>query len=558
MKKQNIRIALGQINALVGDFCGNAQKISAFIQNAQVRGADLVCFPELAVCGYPPEDLLLKPGFIENNIACVKKIAAGVGDIVVVVGFVDRDKSKLFNAAAVICKGRIRGIYRKVFLPNYGVFDEKRYFSPGSEFPVFAIGRLRFGVNICEDIWHLEGPAGLQAYRGARLIVNINASPYQMGKGAMREDILKKQARRHGVFIAYANLVGGQDELVFDGSSFFVDQTGRVTMRASSFLEDLLVADVSIPVGVSSKKSIFLKEASLSESPLVKRPKEPASTPIQEVYQALVLGLRDYVVKNGFSKIVLGLSGGIDSSLVAALAADAIGAENVLGVLMPSVFTSDASNQDAEQLARNLGIPFRSVPIQGIVDVYLKSLEGIFAGKAADITEENLQARVRGNIIMAVSNKFGHLALNTGNKSEVSCGYCTLYGDMAGGFGVIKDVPKTLVYQLAVYKNKKDSRQTIPERVFLKAPTAELRPNQLDSDSLPEYGLLDRILKLYIEEDKGLAQIVERGIDEDLAKRVIRLVDSSEYKRRQSAPGIKITHKAFGRDRRMPITNHYR
>jgi len=556
-KTQKIRIALAQVNPVVGDLAGNAAKIAAWIQKALGAGADIVSFPELCITGYPPEDLLFKSQFIDDNLAALKAAARATEDITAIVGFVDRKKNRIYNAAAVLSRGRIVDVYHKVFLPNYGVFDEMRYFAAGDTFPVFGLGRTSFGVNICEDIWHMDGPAGIQAYRGARLIVNINASPYHMGKGEMRRRILKKQAGRNGVFIAYTNLVGGQDELVFDGQSLIVDDKGRVVAQGRAFEEELLVRDVELPV-VSRKPAIMIAGAGEDKPPLGPHVAVPPNTIEEEVYGALVLGLKDYVLKNGFKKIVLGLSGGIDSSLVAAMAADAIGSENVLGVLMPSACTSQESGEDARLLAQNLNIKTAEIPIQKILEAYLAELGGVFAGKAPDITEENLQARIRGNIIMAISNKFGYLAVNTGNKSEVSYGYCTLYGDMAGGFGAIKDVPKTLVYRLAEYKNKAAGRGVIPGRVLTKAPTAELRPNQKDADTLPPYDVLDPVLKLYVEEDKGIQEIVAAGIDGKLAAGVVRMVDFNEYKRRQSAPGIKISPKAFGKDRRMPITNKYK
>jgi NAD+ synthase (glutamine-hydrolysing) len=557
MARQTIRIAMAQINVTVGDLSANADKIITFAQKAAIAGADIVSFPELAVTGYPPEDLLFKQQFIDDNIKTLGRIARAIGDIVAVVGFADKGKKAIFNAAAVMYQGKIRGVYRKAFLPNYGVFDEKRYFSSGEAFSVFRLGRTIFGVNICEDIWHLEGPAGVQAYKGAKLIVNINASPYHMGKWRMREDILKRQARKNKVFISYTNLVGGQDELVFDGASLIVDDKGKVVARAGAFSEELLVCDIEVP-GSKKRSKVILKSISENKPALsggvLARPKDE----VQEVYDALVLGLKDYISKNGFKKVVLGLSGGIDSSLVASIAADAIGPENVVGVLMPTVFTSIESKEDAEALAKNLKVEYKVIPIQDTFDKYLEKLKPVFEGRQPNVAEENLQARIRGNIIMALSNKFGYLALNTGNKSEVSCGYCTLYGDMAGGFGVIKDVPKTLVYKLCAYKNNKEGRQVIPKRVFEKPPTAELKPDQKDSDTLPEYVLLDKVLKLYVEEDKSLGDITRAGVNEDVVSRVIYMVDSNEYKRRQSAPGIKITPKAFGRDRRMPITNRYR
>ncbi|HQP91600.1 MAG TPA: NAD+ synthase [Candidatus Omnitrophota bacterium] len=556
MSKEIVRIALAQINTVVGDLEGNAKKIISFAKQAQEKDADIVSFPELTVTGYPPEDLLFKKQFIADNLAVLKKIALSIGDIAAVVGFAGKDKRGLYNAAALMHKGKIRGVYYKTHLPNYGVFDEKRYFVPGRSFPVFGIGKILFGVNICEDIWHEDGPLKAQAFKGAKLIININASPYHVGKGLIREKILRNQAKKHGVHISYVNLVGGQDELVFDGSSLVIDNSGKVLARCGSFKEELSFCDVPIPISSKKPKGVLknrLKEKSSLIEPVLTQPKPE----IEEIYDALALGLKDYIKKNGFKKVVLGLSGGIDSSLVASLAADAIGPENVLGVFMPSVFSSKESKEDAEALASNLGCAYKTISIQEIFDKYLEIIKPSFEGIAPNVAEENLQARIRGNIIMALSNKFGYLALNTGNKSEVSCGYCTLYGDMAGGFGVLKDVPKMLVYKLCEHKNSKECKEVIPKRVFEKAPTAELRFNQKDSDTLPEYEILDRILKLYVEEDLSPARIIEKGIKEELVRRVVHMVDLNEYKRRQAAPGIKITPKAFGRDRRMPITNNY-
>lgn len=554
MKKEEVRIALAQINPTVGDLEANKRKIIAFTQAAQEKGADIVVFGELSIMGYPPEDLLLKSKFVGDNIAVLKSLAGQVGDIVSVVGFVDRKNGELFNAAALIHQGRVRAVYQKRCLPNYGVFDEKRYFSSGRKVELFGIGKTVFGVNICEDIWHLKAEKVL---KGARLVININASPYHAGKVALRERILKTQAKNADAFIVYVNLVGGQDELVFDGQSMVFDNRGRLIARAKGFQEDLLVVDLSVNTA-SKKPAVSFEKLNERRPPLEKNKIFSFQDETQEVYEALVLGLRDYVVKNGFKKVILGLSGGIDSSLVGVIAADAIGAENVLGVFMPSVYSSQESLQDARVLAENLKIRFETIAMQDIFDQYLKTLAGFFKDQKADITEENLQARIRGNIIMALSNKFGYLALNTGNKSEVSCGYCTLYGDMAGGFGVLKDVFKGLVYALAARRNKTAGYDLIPERVLKKEPTAELRPGQKDSDTLPQYPLLDRILKKYVEEDKSLSDIVRLGISEDVVRRVIRMVDYSEYKRRQAPAGIKITPKAFGRDRRMPITNGYR
>ncbi|MGE5280013.1 MAG: NAD+ synthase [Deltaproteobacteria bacterium] len=561
MKTESLRIALAQINPTVGDLDGNVAKVVACLQRARQRSADLLVTPELALTGYPPEDLLFKPRFVADNIAALKRVAQAVPETAAVVGFVDRKAGRIYNAAALLQGGRVRAVYHKIHLPNYGVFDEVRYFTPGAASPVYGLGKSAFGVNICEDIWKLDGPARTQAGRGARFIVNLNASPYHMGKGRVREGILRRQARAGRVPIVYVNCVGGQDELVFDGQSFVVDARGRVIARARAFEEELLCVD--LPVSASRRRpSVALKaQSGLRPGP---RPGPAAATRVPplsqeaEVYAALVTGLRDYMHKNGFKKAVLGLSGGIDSSLVAALAADAVGADNVVGVRLPSVYSSQASAGDAAALAGNLGVTLLTVPIQGIFEKYLEELKPAFGDRPPDVAEENLQARIRGTLIMALSNKFGYLALNTGNKSEVSCGYCTLYGDMAGGFGVLKDVPKMLVYRLCRYRNSRDGRPAIPASVLEKEPTAELRPDQKDADTLPPYDVLDRVLRLYVEEDLSFSQIAARGLAPEVVRAVIRMVDANEYKRRQAAPGIKITPRAFGKDRRMPITNRYR
>lgn len=556
MKKgqQRIRMALAQINPIVGNLEANRRKISSFMQDARLKGADIVVFGELALTGYPPEDLLLKKSFVSDNVAVLNSLAVETDDTAVIAGFVDRQGDKLYNAAAMMQRGKIRAVYHKCCLPNYGVFDEKRYFIPGNKNGCFGFGRTIFGINICEDIWRQSAQETLH---GAKLIINISASPYHAGKVVLRERILKTQAKSANAFVVYVNLVGGQDELVFDGQSMVIDNRARLIVRAKAFQEDLLFVDLDLALS-RKKAAVIFKESFAQKVPLEKRNIFSYEDEVQEVYEALVLGLRDYIIKNGFKKVVLGLSGGIDSALVSVIACDAIGHENVLGVFMPSVYSSEESFQDAELLSVNLGIQFKVIAIQEIFDQYLKILENIFEGRRSDITEENLQARIRGNIIMALSNKFGYLALNTGNKSEVSCGYCTLYGDMAGGFGVLKDVFKGLVYKLAAYRNKTAGSALIPERVITKAPTAELRPDQKDSDSLPPYPILDEILKNYVEEDKSLADIIRLGMDEEVVRRVIRMVDHNEYKRRQAPPGIKITPKAFGRDRRMPITNGYK
>ncbi len=557
--RRNLRIAIAQINCIVGDIEGNSRKIISYIGQAESFAADIISFPELSLTGYPPEDLLLKPKFIEDNLNALKDLAASVGDIVVILGFVDKEKDNLYNAAAVIYRGKIFGVYRKTLLPNYGVFDEIRYFKPGDKPIIFRFGKILFAVNICEDIWHIDGPVKFQAKRGAKLIFNINASPYHAGKGKEREEVVRNEAGLNRVFIAYTNLVGGQDELVFDGQSMVIDDKGKIIIRAESFKEDLLVLDLDMPCSnaKSSNKIITVtREAPRKDKPALTIKQAKPLEYVPEIYQALLLGLKDYVVKNGFKKVTIGLSGGIDSALVAALATDALGKENVTGVFMPSRYSSQGSEADATGLSRNLGIELLNISIEQIYKMYLMVLEPHFAGMERNIAEENIQARIRGNILMALSNKFGWLVLTTGNKSEMSTGYATLYGDMAGGFAVIKDVPKILVYKLAKYRNSLEA--VIPKRILTKEPTAELKPNQKDRDTLPVYETLDPILKAYIEEDTDLEKIVALGFDQETVIRVLGLVDKSEYKRRQAAPGIKITPKAFGRDRRMPITNKYR
>ena len=557
--KKSLRICIAQINCTVGDLEGNTKKIIEYLQKAKGLGADIVSFPELAVTGYPPEDLLLKEGFISDNLGALKRSAKAVNDIIAIIGFVDKVGRDLYNAAAVIYKGEVKGVCHKEFLPNYGVFDEQRYFKPGADSRIFRFGGFVFGVNICEDIWHTKGPLCAQASLGAKLIININSSPYHAGKVKEREGIVRGQAKSNNVIVSYSNLVGGQDELVFDGQSMVVDNAGKVLARADAFKEDIIAVDVDISVdkaAVSNKAILITETYTAKIRPAIAKKDPRPLEPTAEVYQALLLGLRDYAVKNGFKKAVIGLSGGIDSALVAALAADALGRDNVLGVFMPTRYSSSQSESDAKAVSSNLGIKFNVISIDHIFKLYLMSLESQFAGMPKDITEENLQARIRGNILMALSNKFGYLVLTTGNKSEMSTGYATLYGDMAGGFAVIKDVPKTYAYKLASYRNSVG--KVIPETIIAKAPTAELKPDQKDADTLPPYELLDPILKEYVEEDKGYDEIVAMGFDKDVVSRVLTMVDKSEYKRRQSPPGIKITPKAFGRDRRMPITNKYK
>jgi NAD+ synthase (glutamine-hydrolysing) len=571
-----VRVALAQINPTVGNLAGNEQKIQDHIAQAREAQADLVAFPELAVPGYPPEDLLLKPSFVAANLACLKRIAGLTSGITAIVGFVDRTDD-LYNAAAVLHDGRVAAVYHKAYLPNYAVFDEDRYFRAGERPLVFSLGEVTVGINICEDIWYPAGPTKLQVLAGAQLVVNISASPYHAGKGTARERMLATRAADNVVCLAFCNLVGGQDELVFDGGSVVFDERGELVARGKQFAEDLLVAELDLAAvfrqqlhdprrrkerthqGAEAVQRVALM-------PINSQPEQPAASPsvipllesAAEIYQALVLGTGDYVRKNGFREVVIGLSGGIDSALTAAIAADALDPENVVAVFMPSRYSSVESREDATQLAENLGIRFLTVPIDGTFQAYLEMLAEPFAGLGHDVTEENIQARIRGNILMAQSNKFGWLVLTTGNKSEMSVGYATLYGDMAGGFAVIKDVPKMLVYELAEHVNAREGHAVIPQRILDKAPTAELRPDQKDEDSLPPYRVLDPILHAYVEEDRGLEEIIALGFDADTVSEVFIMVDRAEYKRRQASPGVRITPRAFGKDRRLPITNHFR
>ncbi len=573
---RQLRIGMAQVNTTVGDFEGNAHKIIETIASARSLRLDLVTLPELAVCGYPPEDLLLKPHFIQENLKALERIALSCAGITAVVGFVDFE-GDIYNAAAVIHDGRLVGTYHKMYLPNYGVFDENRYFRAGTECPVYAIAGVGVGINICEDIWYEAGPATVQAHGGAEVILNISASPYHVGKRDSRERMLATRASDNLAKVAYNNLVGGQDELVFDGDSVIFDERGRLVCRGRQFEEDLVVADLDVESvlrtrlhdprwrkcsllakGSEPLARVFVSEAAPvgAEPPLPDRQVE-LRIPSAEIYDALVLGTRDYVRKNGIQKVTIGLSGGVDSSLVAAVAVDALGAGDVVGVAMPSRYSSPGSLSDAKLVADNLGINLMVIPIESVFQAYLETLAGPFAGALPNVAEENIQARIRGNLLMALSNKFGWLVLTTGNKSEMATGYTTLYGDMAGGFAVIKDVPKTTVYELVRYRNSVTGREVIPHSVIAKAPSAELRPKQQDSDSLPSYDLLDKIITAYAEEDRSVEQIVATGIDQGVTERAVRLIDSSEYKRRQAPPGIKITPRAFGRDRRLPITNRF-
>jgi NAD+ synthase (glutamine-hydrolysing) len=571
-----MRLALAQIDATVGDLAGNERRIVERLDEARAAGARLVLFPECAVSGYPAEDLLLKEHFLADCRAALDRIAAHTDGVVAVVGFPERAHD-VFNSAAVLADGEVRAIYRKMHLPNYGVFDEVRYFQAGDQPAVVEVDGVLVGLTVCEDVWQPGPPASLEALAGAQLIVNISASPYDRGKPRRREQMIVQRARDYVAAMAFCALVGGQDELVFDGHSFVCDHDGEIVARSPGFAEHLLLCDVD-PSATrrgrlrDTRHRVAARELEAGVPTLAQlgRGPDPAGAPSApspvadfldddaEVYAALVLGLRDYVEKNGFDRVVLGLSGGIDSTLVALLAVDALGADRVSAVSMPSRYSSEGTRSDARALAENLGIDFRELPIAAPMGVYDEVLAEAFAGRDPDITEENLQARIRGNILMALSNKFGWLVLTTGNKSELSVGYSTLYGDTAGGFAVIKDVPKTLVYRLVAVRAQRDPVSPIPETIVTRAPSAELRPDQTDQDSLPDYDTLDAILELYVEEDLGREQIIARGLPGDAVDRVIGLVDLAEYKRRQNPPGIRITSKAFGRDRRMPITNRYR
>jgi len=577
---RTLRLGMGQINPTVGNLGGNTQKIVQYIHNAKEMGTELLTFPELSIPGYPPEDLLLMPRFIDANLECLQEVVTASESITVLVGFVDR-RDDIYNAAALIHDGTLEAVYHKIHLPNYGVFDERRYFQPGREFLVFSLRGITVGVNICEDIWYPGNPTRAQAlHGGAEIIVNISASPYHAGKGHFRERMLATRAADNTTIVAFNNLVGGQDELVFDGESMILDESGSLIQRGKKFEEQLILVDLDVEAvfrrRLHDPRRREVKLEDRAERELVcrvnlpekgesrgKRPRIPQELneplqPIQEIYEALVLGTRDYVRKNGFDKAVIGLSGGIDSSLVATIAVDALGAENVIGVSMPSHYTSGESRDDAEKLSENLGIKLIIVPITETFTAYQEMMKREFEKTKVDVAEENIQARIRGNILMALSNKFGWLVLTTGNKSETSVGYCTLYGDMAGGFAVIKDVPKTKVYELARYRNNRGPSEVIPERAITKEPSAELRPKQRDTDTLPPYPILDPILEAYVEQDKGLEAIVAQGFEPDMVKSIIDRVDRNEYKRRQSPPGIKITPRALGKDRRLPITNKYR
>lgn len=558
----SLRLALAQINGLVGGFKANAAKVKSACAQARKMGADVVLFPELTLTGYPPEDLLLKKGFIEDCRATLHKLVPFTRGLTAVIGFAEQKGQHLYNSSALICDGKHLGTARKMLLPNYGVFDEKRYFTEGKEPLRFLLKGAQIGLTICEDIWEESGPGKILSQKGqVDLLLNISSSPYHQGKGQARQQMIIERARSYNCPIAYVNMVGGQDELVFDGQSLVVNADGEIIAQANSFEEEIVFADMTLPVKTGTQKLVPKSIRSYRAPTSLSRAKVRKALPVhicqtkskeEEVYSALVLGTRDYIHKNGFSKVVLGLSGGIDSALTAVIAVDALGADNVVGVLMPSPHSSKGSVDDALALAKNLNMQTFTFPIKSAMQAYDSILKDVFKGTQMGLAEENLQARARGNLLMALSNKFGWMVLTTGNKSEISMGYCTLYGDMAGGFAVIKDVPKMLVYELSHWRNRE--QEVIPANVLTKEPSAELRPNQKDTDSLPPYELLDSVLLQYIEQDLSVEEIRVRGLSRAEIKRIARLVDLNEYKRRQGPPGVKITPKAFGKDRRLPIT----
>jgi NAD+ synthase (glutamine-hydrolysing) len=586
---KTLRIAMAQMNPTVGDLDGNVRRILSWIREAKKAKADLMAFPELAITGYHPEDLLLKPWFVDENRRALKEIIPACRGLVAIVGYVGQDekrqsnssisgadRSVLYNAAAVIADRKLVGSYRKQSLVNHGIFDESRYFQPGQRLTVLRVHGVQIGVTLCEDIECSKGLIRRQAMVGAAVIVNINASPFCRGKSRSREQVLAARARENGVIVTYTNMVGGQDELVFDGNSVILDRAGGVLARGAAFREELVVADVNVEA-VSPGRQTQRRKARVAETIgvdldrfSVRMPKRQKTRPpiestvtepvedIEEIYQALVMAVKDYVRKNGFARVALGLSGGVDSALTAAVAVDALGADRVRGVFLPSPYTSQESEADVRELVRRLGIDLRVISIASTFEAYRRALAPTFSDRQADITEENLQARIRGTLLMAVSNKFGDLVLTTGNKSELSVGYATLYGDMAGGFAVIKDLPKTMVYELATFRNTRDPSPVIPQRTLDRPPSAELRPDQKDEDSLPPYSILDPILQAYIEEDRSPDDIIKAGFDRATVARVVEMVDRSEFKRHQAPIGVKITPRALGKDRRMPITNGYR
>ncbi|MDP9067603.1 MAG: NAD+ synthase [Actinomycetota bacterium] len=553
-----IRIALAQLNLPVGDIDGNAARIEHELAEAEQAGAQVVAFPELAITGYPPEDLLLKRSFVDANVRAAERVAATSGRALAIFGFVDRGHGSLYNAAAICQGGRILAVYRKHLLPNYGVFDERRYFDEGRGHFLFDTGKGVIGVCICEDAWSETGPVTRQGDAGAQVIVNINASPFHKDKIGSRFALLRERAERAKAAIAYVNMIGGQDELVFDGGSLAVGADGALLARLPQFRETVALVDVPPGAGGARKHpAITRMSVELPETHGdLQRVEERDPPATEEVYRALKLALADYASKNRFTKVVIGLSGGVDSALTAVIAADALGPDSVLGVAMPSEFSSSHSVDDAKALAENLGIQMLQIPIARTYHAYLESLEAAFGPEEMGLAEENVQARIRGNILMAISNRYGHLLLATGNKSEMACGYATLYGDMAGGFALLKDVFKTEVYDLCRYRN--GISPVIPDNILIKPPSAELRPDQKDSDSLPPYDVLDPILEAYIENDAGIADIEAMGFDRSTVEKVIALVDRAEYKRRQAPPGPKVTTKAFGRDRRLPISSRWR
>jgi NAD+ synthase (glutamine-hydrolysing) len=579
-----MRLALAQVNVTVGDLTGNVEILLRSMRQAAEAGASLVAFPELALTGYPPEDLLLKPGFVADNLQALEHLTQATRQypgLTVVVGFADRD-GDLYNAAAILRDGRRAGVYHKHYLPTYSVFDEDRYFRAGVLAPTYLIDGTVVGVNICEDIWYPSGPPTTQANAGAEVLLNISSSPFFMGKQVARERMLATRAADTGCIVAYVNLVGGQDELVFDGCSVAFNEQGELLARARAFEEDLLVVDLDIEgvfrtrlhdprrrkergaASESARPHVLVSPGPATQPPAPQPAPariEPLPSRVEEAYRALVLGTRDYVRKNGFTQAVIALSGGIDSALTATIAVDALGAEHVWGVSMPSRYSSEGSRSDAQALAETLGIRYLVLPIEDIFAATLSTLQETFASGApttSTLAEENVQARIRGMLLMALSNRFGSIVLTTGNKSEMAVGYATLYGDMAGGFAVLKDVYKTLVYELARWRNAQGKRPPIPQNTLTKPPSAELRPDQRDTDSLPPYDVLDPILRAYVEEDRGYEAIVAQGFDAQTVQQVMTLVDRSEYKRRQAPPGIKITERAFGRDRRLPLTSAYR
>ena len=585
---RTFRLALAQINPTVGDIPGNTAKILDYLERAREAGADLVAFPELATTGYPPEDLLFKKSFLIDNVDAMAKVAAASRGIAVVLGYVnivslerpsEEVGPQVTNAAALCYGGKLVDTYHKIFLPNYGVFDEQRYFQKGSECPVYRIAGVDVGVNICEDIWYPVGPTTVQCQAGAELVVNINASPFHAGKRAFRENMIAQRALENGLTIAYVNTVGGQDELVFDGSSIICNTAGGLVARGPAFKEWLLITDLEFPdaaakpsrttssaeaAAVGTAKNVTVSEVALnSRAPLAEQPMSDGIDGPEEVYRALVMGTGDYLRKSGFTKALIGLSGGIDSALTATVAVDALGKDNVVGITMPSRYSSEGSISDSKKLAENLGLDFWEVPIEPAHQAFTDMLAERFKGTEANVAEENVQARVRGNVLMTVSNKFGWIVLTTGNKSEMAMGYATLYGDMAGGFAVLKDVPKITVYELCRWRNRQGRAfgtvdDVIPAAIIDKPPSAELRDDQLDADSLPAYEILDPVVEAYVEDDLSYQDMVGQGFDPQVVRQVIAAVDRNEYKRRQAPPGVKITHRAFGKDRRLPIVNRYR